>query len=254
MVKHLLLAAGAGLASAVFILSVAGGSPLGLPLAYLAPLPLFLVAFSQGYSSAVIAAVCGSIAMAGALGPATGATFFLTTGLAPMILSRQALQWRKGPDGTQNWYPAGRLLTLLTVSAAVFFLIVFVGFFTQDGGLPKAVENYMLEIAANYDLMADRNQLPALATFGDAIRNAAPEISRMLPGSFRKKVSRPCPGPSASCIMMMSSGRTGKGNCVWWARNSPQRRRSDQACTSFITPPLANSGAIQNAPLESFNL
>jgi hypothetical protein len=97
-------------------------------------------------------------------------------------LSRQALQWRKGPDGTQNWYPAGRLLTLLAVLAAVFFLIVFVGFFTQDGGLPKAVENYMLEIAANYDLMADKNQLSALATFGDAIRNAAPEISRMLPG------------------------------------------------------------------------
>jgi len=182
MGKFLLLAVGAGLASAILNLSVMSGSPVGLPLAYLAPLPLFLVAFSQGHTSVAIAAVCGSITMTAVIGPIMGAAFFLTTGLAPMILSRQALQWREGTDGSQNWYPVGRLLTLLAGLTAIFFLMVLAGFSTHDGGLPKAVELYMLEAANNYDQLAGENQTPAMTTFAEAIRNAAPEASRMLPG------------------------------------------------------------------------
>jgi hypothetical protein len=184
MGKSLFLAIGAGLASAVLSLSVLSGSPLGLPLAYLAPLPLFLVALSQGHMSAATAATCGAVAIAGLINPIVGAAFFLTTGLAPIILSRQALLWREGSDGARHWYPIGRVLTVLALMTGIAFLIALALFAGEDGGLPGAVERQLIEAVAQFKTMAAESKDQVLSDAIETLRASTSDASRILPGTL----------------------------------------------------------------------
>lgn len=107
-----LIAAGAGLASAVMFLAMMLGSVVALPLAYLAPLPLFLVGLSLGAGASALAGAFSSAVVAAALGGSmlTGLVYFIVNGVPAAILSRQALLGRDDGRGGVEWYPPGHLL------------------------------------------------------------------------------------------------------------------------------------------------
>jgi hypothetical protein len=111
-----LAAIGAGLASAVMFLAMMLGSVMALPLAYLAPLPLFLVGLSLGAGASALAGAVSSALVAAALGGSllTGIIYFVVNGVPATILSRQALLGRGDAAGNIEWYPPGRLLGWLT--------------------------------------------------------------------------------------------------------------------------------------------
>jgi len=184
MGKFLLLATGAGFASVLLSISVTSGSLLGLPLAYLAPLPLFLIGLNLGYTAAGLAAVVGSITLTVVLSPVMGAVYFASTGLAPFLLCRQALLWREDASGQTTWHPVGRLLVWLAGLTAVFFIAALVYYAGADGGLSGTLEQHLLATAQELETQAAGGAGQMLATTAEAIRRSAADGARVLPGTL----------------------------------------------------------------------
>ncbi|MGH6954702.1 MAG: DUF2232 domain-containing protein, partial [Alphaproteobacteria bacterium] len=90
MPKDGLLAPGAGLASAVMLLSVLGSGPKAAPPLYFAQLPLFLAGLSRGPGPALSAAAIGAliVTLVGqlALGSPVFGVMFLVMLAVPVIL------------------------------------------------------------------------------------------------------------------------------------------------------------------------
>lgn len=132
-------AAAAGAAAGLLYLGVLSGSALGLMLIYVAPLPLFLVGLGQGVAAA---AVAGAVAMAVAgvgLGPELAVMVLVAEALPVVLVARKALLARVGPSGAVEWYPAGRLLVLLTLYACALFLLAVLTASGEPGGLQGLV-------------------------------------------------------------------------------------------------------------------
>ena len=110
----------AGAAAALLTLSALSFSFGGILLSSLAQLPLFLVGFSIGVHSTMIAAA-SSVAIASILIRFEFGVFFgLIVAVPVIILVRQALLMRSGEHGTTRWYPpAGLLLVCLGLTIAV---------------------------------------------------------------------------------------------------------------------------------------
>ena len=147
MRTSLLLAIVAGLASGLLNLSAAVASPLSVMLYSLTHLPLFLAGLGLGVSSASIATVAGMLSVGAVVG-ASGidplsdfllgaASFLALNGLPAMLLTRQGLLSRQGPNGVL-WYPSGLLLTWLVgiAFAAFLMLLTYFGLF-RDGLLTE---------------------------------------------------------------------------------------------------------------------
>ncbi|MGB6970436.1 MAG: hypothetical protein WBD76_14420, partial [Methyloceanibacter sp.] len=83
MATPLLIGAGAGLVSAALFGSAATATALAALLFYLAPLPICLAGLGWGSTSAAVAALAGTLLVAGVLGPATGGIFAIAIG-APL--------------------------------------------------------------------------------------------------------------------------------------------------------------------------
>ncbi len=182
MTKLLLVAVGAGIVSAILSVSVASGSMIGLPLAYLAPLPLFTVGLSLGCLAAVAAAISGSVVLGALVDPGVGVIYFLSTGLAPIVLCRLALMWRDDAAGQPIWFPAGRLLVWLSGITAAFFTASLVYFIGQDGGLVGTLERYLLASADLLENSGTNGQV--FSATAEAIRQSAPNGARILPGTL----------------------------------------------------------------------
>lgn len=146
MGRHLALAAGAGLASALLFLSAAAGG-LGVLLTfYLAPLPLFLIGFGLGPLAVLVANGAAVVMLALILTPAGALGFVATTGAAPFVIARQALLWRDGAEG-REWYPVGRLLGWAVGFAAVGVMVAAVAAELFAGGLTAEVNRAMAGFA-----------------------------------------------------------------------------------------------------------
>lgn len=117
----------AGLASAVLYVATATGSVVGVLLALLAPLPLFVAGIGWGAVSAAVAALIGCIILTIAAGPLLSLAFFLSTALLPVQLARLVALNRptdpSEPQGAREWYPAGRLLVWIAGAAAAGCLL-----------------------------------------------------------------------------------------------------------------------------------
>ena len=110
MTRMHLVGAGAGLASGLLVASLSPDSVIGLFLFYLAPLPLFLAGLGWSPFAAAVGAVVGSIVVGAAIMPLAGLVYAIVCGGPVAWLSHLAMLSRSGEDGTQEWYPAGRLL------------------------------------------------------------------------------------------------------------------------------------------------
>lgn len=171
--RHILLAAGAGIAGAVFFAAWLTGSLWALALTYMTPLPLFAAGLSLGVKAAVIAAAAGTAAVM-AVGGFGFALFFAAANAIPIIIiSRQALLNRMRPDGQIEWYPPGALvMTLAYIATAAFLLLLLVG-----SGMEGGLEGYTRETLAQALKLLAPPEVPA-----DAIPALAAVMARYIPG------------------------------------------------------------------------
>jgi hypothetical protein len=124
MISSLTVGILSGLASALLFAVVVTGSPLGLVLSYVAPLPILIGALGWNHRAGLVAVAVGGLAIAFAFRPEAGLAFVIGSALPAWGLAYLALLGRPNPDGSLEWYPLGRLLLWVAVSSAT---ITFVG-------------------------------------------------------------------------------------------------------------------------------
>jgi hypothetical protein len=123
MQRDLLTAVAAGLASALLALSSSWGILGVLALALFAPLPLIAVGLGLGLTAAFIAAAT-ALATVALVQDLAAFTVFAASDAAPaLLIARLALLNREAPDGTVEWYPAGRLLTWICFFGIALFVL-----------------------------------------------------------------------------------------------------------------------------------
>jgi len=114
----------AGLLAALLFLSLIQGAANGPLLAFFAPLPLMMAALGLEQAAAVTATAAAAAAV-GLVGDwSFGVTFMALAGLPSLLVANRAQLWRRAENGDIEWYPAGRLLAALTVSAMAVFVAV----------------------------------------------------------------------------------------------------------------------------------
>lgn len=158
MPAHLLIGLLAGLTSVVLYLGTSSGSLLGLLLALISPLPIFMAGLGWGTVSAIVAAVAASLALLG-LGMVVPALagwqlaliYLITTAAVPVWLTRLSLLRRAvvhDPQHTsEEWYPAGRLLLWIALVSAVALVSAgLLAFQADPHGLPGLTKQVIDQI------------------------------------------------------------------------------------------------------------
>ncbi|TNC15927.1 DUF2232 domain-containing protein [Methylobacterium terricola] len=124
MLRHTGIGVVAGLASALLIGVVVQATPLALALYLLAPLPILIVAMGWSHRTGLVAAAAGTLALAVASSPLRGLAFLVSTALPAWWLGYLALLGREAAPGRMEWYPTGRLLAWVAVTAAIALVVV----------------------------------------------------------------------------------------------------------------------------------
>lgn len=154
MMRSLILGSLAGGASAVLVLTAASG-PLGIMLAYLAPLPLFLAGLTHGLSAVVIAGAVGTLISA-LNGLLNGGIYLVTFAAPAALVVRQALLARPATEASANaevhgdleWYPAGRLVVWLVGWALGLFGLALLLTADHEGGMPGMLQPVLEQFLA----------------------------------------------------------------------------------------------------------
>lgn len=130
MVTHLLIAAGAGAASALLFVLAASGAGIALLLSLLAALPIMIVALAWGHWTGLAAALIAAGGLALVIDPVFFVTFLVAIGLPAWWLGYLALLAR--PAATQGgeleWYPVGRLVAWAGALGALVIVFVVLKF------------------------------------------------------------------------------------------------------------------------------
>lgn len=130
MMQFGLIGLGSGAAAALLFASLTSGTPLSVPLAYLAPLPLMIAALGWSHWAALIGALAGGFAIWLLFGSLFFVAFFAGIGLPGWWLGYLAMLARPvGQNGTASleWYPPGRLIVwAAALGSALIILTVLV--------------------------------------------------------------------------------------------------------------------------------
>lgn len=119
MPRSLLIAVAAGVLSAVMFVSAVFVPVAGFLIGQVSPVPLMIAALTLGPVAALVAGVSGLVALLVG-GPFPLAMAYVVSDLAPTaVVALLALRHRPAPDGGVVWYPPGRLLGALAVTAVV---------------------------------------------------------------------------------------------------------------------------------------
>lgn len=163
---------GGGLISAVFFLSILSGSAGALVLAYLAPLPLFLVGLGLGVPGVTIAAATSLLGIVLTGGAFAVLGYVVGTVLPAALITRQALLSRTEPDGSVRWYPPGLLLQGMMLYAVAIIVLATLATSGYEGGLPALLQAEL------------RQTLAALAgpMMGEAGDRMIALTARLIPG------------------------------------------------------------------------
>lgn len=132
MAPTLLLAACGGLASAVLYMSVLAGGLGALILAYLAPLPLMALGLGLGLTPILLGGIAAAAGIAAIAGTFAALAYAVTNLLPALVVVRQALLARTGPDGDLEWYPPGLLMAWLTALGVA--ILALGALLSADGG------------------------------------------------------------------------------------------------------------------------
>lgn len=219
----ILLSVGAGVLSALpmmLALTTAGGIMFIL----VSPLPLFLAGLSFGTQAAVIAGATASVTL-GLAGGALAATAMVVVLAGPaMLLVRQALLHRPATaaDGTryQEWYPAGLLLTALTLIGVTWLVV--------GSGLKLGVEGG-IEASLRSDIAQSLEMLIPQASPGERARAAA-AITPLAMGA----------GLLSWLLLLGLNGILAQGLLVRYGRNlRPSPKLSEIELPNWLAPVLA---------------
>lgn len=155
MLQNWFIAIGAGAASAFLVASVAAGSPLALPLFYLAPLPVLIVGLGWAHQAALIAVVTASLAIGTFFGGELLFAYIAGVGLPAYVLAYLALMARQDrPDGPVEWFPAGRIV----LAAAILGCLAVAALIPLVAG---TVEGYQAALRSLFETMLQETTGPA---------------------------------------------------------------------------------------------
>ena len=137
MLKSIVIGVGAGLVSALLLLSIVTGTTVGLTLGLLAAVPCLIAGLGWGVPAALAGAVvaAGVPLLTGTLSPAF--VHVLVIGAPAVALSHYALLWRDG-NGAREWYPIGRIVAAAAVWGGVIGAIVLMQIQAQLGATDVA--------------------------------------------------------------------------------------------------------------------
>ena len=136
MSKNVLIAIAGGLLTALLYLSTETGNPATLIFAYFTLLPLFMVGLAKGLAAAAISGTV-AVVVTGVAAKFTGAAMFALAYAVPaVVMVRMALLNRQTPEGTAEWYPAGRIMSWLTAYGAAALIT----FAVTAGDSPAGME------------------------------------------------------------------------------------------------------------------
>ncbi len=148
MSRHMLIALGGGVVSALIAVAMLMGSPGALMIVYLAPLPLFLVGLSGGAAAATVASVSGLL-VAGFMGGMVAAAIYgLIHALPAWVMTRQSLRTRVLADGSVVWHPVGHALAELSGLGAVVFVSAAAAAWYGGGSIMDSVAAYLNAVLA----------------------------------------------------------------------------------------------------------
>ncbi len=134
MGQLLFLAFGAGAVSALLFGVVAVGSPAGMLLSYLAPLPILIVALGWHHLVGLLAAISGALILSFVLRSSAGLAFALGPALPAWWIAYLALLGRADPRRgvALDWMPSGRLLLWTGVTGSAIAVAAAVGLGSGD--------------------------------------------------------------------------------------------------------------------------
>lgn len=147
MMPNLLIAIGAGAASALLFASVASGSVIAILLFYLAPMPILIAALSWTHWTGLAAAALAAVGLGVAIGPFFFIPFLIGVGLPAWWLGYLALLARPAapPDGL-DWYPVGRLVVWAALTAAMVVTSVILNLGTDEESYRRALRSMFEQV------------------------------------------------------------------------------------------------------------
>jgi len=149
MMQFGLIGLGSGAAAALLFASLTSGTPLSVPLAYLAPLPLMIAALGWSHWAALIGAVAGGVAIWVLFGGLFFVGFFGGIGLPAWWLGYLAMLARPvGTNGTASleWYPPGRLVVWSAALAAALVILSILTMASDAEGFNNAMRAALREV------------------------------------------------------------------------------------------------------------
>ena len=164
MARTWIIAAGAGVLSALLFLTVAVGSLGAMIFCYLAPLPLFAMGLGAGLVSAATAGATAT-ALIGLIAGVIPAASYVVLFVSPVVvLVRYALLSRIAANGQLEWYPPGRLVMWLVTIGAVTF---FAGVLLISGGrtVEERLKSVLGPALSQYAQGTAQDQLQAVIDF-----------------------------------------------------------------------------------------
>jgi Predicted membrane protein (DUF2232) len=156
-----------GLLSAVLFVSLLLGLP-GMLLVYFAQLPVLFAGLTLGLSASGIAVVGAIVVIGLMLSMAAALGYALLHALPALFTVRQALLHRTD-QGKTEWFPAGLLLTQLTLLAGAGVILAFLLLGSEPGGLPGFIEAHLREGLTALGLLDEAAAAPDLARLAAVI-------------------------------------------------------------------------------------
>jgi hypothetical protein len=156
-----------GLLSAVLFVSLLLGLP-GMLLVYFAQLPVLFAGLTLGLSASGIAVVGAIVVIGLMLSMAAALGYALLHALPALFTVRQALLHRTD-QGKTEWFPAGLLLTQLTLLAGAGVILAFLLLGSEPGGLPGFIEAHLREGLSALGLLDEAAAAPDLARLAAVI-------------------------------------------------------------------------------------
>jgi hypothetical protein len=156
-----------GLLSALLFVSLLLGLP-GMLLVYFAQLPVLFAGLTLGLSASGIAVVGAIVVIGLMLSMAAALGYALLHALPALFTVRQALLHRTD-QGRTEWFPAGLLLTQLTLLAGAGVILAFLLLGSEPGGLPGFIEAHLREGLTELGLIDESSPSPDLARLAAVI-------------------------------------------------------------------------------------
>jgi hypothetical protein len=156
-----------GLLSAALFVSLLLGLP-GMLLVYFAQLPVLFAGLTLGLSASGIAVVGATVVIGLMLSMAAALGYALLHALPALFTVRQALLHRTD-QGKTEWFPAGLLLTQLTLLAGAGVILAFLLLGSEPGGLPGFIEAHLREGLIGLGLLDEAAPSPDLARLAAVI-------------------------------------------------------------------------------------